>query len=302
MGNCGTVLGMTPKKIVAALVGLLTLTLNTTAARAVTPTTATYTYDTTGDTLAATYRPGLHDQQWVMTIHGGGWDSGSPASVQPAVDVYSAAGYAVFNIAYPLANGTTVHWPEQLAAVEDARDWIRTHASTFGINPDQGAIYGFSAGGMIAATVGLQGQGITAIVTASGVLQPQRIQDDLATQAHPEDFPLTAKEIQTANSEAETVGCGYTDTTPTCVAAWQAFEPQTYITPTSPPIWMNVGDADAAVPYRQDGAFGYWMHQQTRTATTTVVPGLDHTPVVLFDGATRQAAMLSFVHTQTVAP
>lgn len=92
----------------------------------------------------------------VLLIHGGGW-TGSDGRWQmaPIAKQLARRGYVVLNITYRLA-------PKYIypAPVDDAREairWMRSHATENGIDPTRIAVYGYSAGGYLAAMTGYQG-------------------------------------------------------------------------------------------------------------------------------------------------
>jgi acetyl esterase/lipase len=108
------------------------------------------------------HRPASRDdlRPAVILIHGGGWTQGYDdrnGMEQPARDL-AAADYVAFNVAYRLMDGTPGYnvWPAQLDDVQLAVRWIRANAEEHGVDPERIGSYGFSAGGQLAAMLGLR--------------------------------------------------------------------------------------------------------------------------------------------------
>jgi len=87
----------------------------------------------------------------VVWVHGGAWRGGSKAnpSVQPLTD----SGYAVASVDYRLS--TVAQFPAQIHDIKAAIRFLRANASQLGINAEKIAISGGSAGGHLAALVGV---------------------------------------------------------------------------------------------------------------------------------------------------
>ena len=95
----------------------------------------------------------------VVFIHGGGWVEGDRSQAASKVPTLLDRGYAVASLDYRLADEAV--FP---AAVQDAKAavrWLRAHASEHGIDPDAIAVWGESAGGHLAAMVGVTGDQAT---------------------------------------------------------------------------------------------------------------------------------------------
>ncbi len=95
------------------------------------------------------------DGPWplVVCLHGGGWISGDKSNMHEVAPEFVQAGYAVACPSYRLA---PLHrFP---AAVEDTQAFVRyarENASALGIDPNRIAALGTSAGGYLAAMLGL---------------------------------------------------------------------------------------------------------------------------------------------------
>ncbi len=90
----------------------------------------------------------------LVQIHGGGWVVGDKREQGlPLLNHMAANGWVGFNVNYRL--GPKHHYPDHLVDVKTAITWIRERADQYGIDPDRIAVTGGSAGGHLAALVGL---------------------------------------------------------------------------------------------------------------------------------------------------
>lgn len=84
----------------------------------------------------------------LIIIHGGGWTQGDKSEFTPFVDTLKRRlpGYAIFNINYRLANGTTNFFPTQENDVKSAIEFIYNKRSEYRLS-DKFVLIGASAGG-----------------------------------------------------------------------------------------------------------------------------------------------------------
>ena len=99
----------------------------------------------------------------VLVLHGGGWSSGDRSEGRTVSHALAAAGFLVVSSDYRLAPAH--HFPAQLADVQVALRWIRTHAAAMGGDPTRIALLGRSAGSQLALlTAANSDSGIAAVV------------------------------------------------------------------------------------------------------------------------------------------
>ncbi|HEY0133689.1 MAG TPA: alpha/beta hydrolase [Nannocystis sp.] len=90
----------------------------------------------------------------VLQIHGGAWVLGfKEYQGIPLLSHLATQGWVGFNIDYRLSPKAS--FPEHLIDCKQALAWIREHADEYGIDPDFIVVTGGSAGGHLAALVGL---------------------------------------------------------------------------------------------------------------------------------------------------
>lgn len=271
----------------------------------------TYDYAGAGDserTVDVYSEPGADTGRWMVTLHGGSWAAGYKANADEASRIFQAAGFTVFNVEYRKTSdygaNTGVPWARQRDDVLDAVEWIKGHAGQFGIDPDRGAIYGFSAGGHLAASVGLQGNGsarFDAIVSASGVLQPDRVW--YVAHSDPDvgyagDFP-TSPNKNLAGWAAVAMRCPLLTTWADCSSRWYDFRPDKKISPDDPPMMIFQGTTDPSVPPATGRSFDYWLGQEGVPSTLIECVGWGHNEACALDGGWRQQQMIDFVREET---
>jgi acetyl esterase/lipase len=90
----------------------------------------------------------------IMQIHGGSWVMGDKREQGwPLLSHLAANGWVCFNLNYRLSPGAT--FPDHLVDLKAGLAWIREHADQWGIDRDFIAVTGGSAGGHLAALMGL---------------------------------------------------------------------------------------------------------------------------------------------------
>lgn len=87
----------------------------------------------------------------LIFFHGGGWHSGTPDQFYPQCRYFALRGLVTFSVEYRTIKRFTNSPKECVADGKSAVRWIRQHAAELGVNPDQLAVGGGSAGGHIAA-------------------------------------------------------------------------------------------------------------------------------------------------------
>jgi acetyl esterase/lipase len=100
------------------------------------------------------YQPdGVEPTPAVLLIHGGGWTGKDGRwQMEPIARQLAQSGYAVLNVTYRLA--PKYHYPAPVDDMRQALRWLREHAAEENIDPSRIAVFGYSAGGYLAAMVG----------------------------------------------------------------------------------------------------------------------------------------------------
>lgn len=100
----------------------------------------------------------------IIAIHGGAWQIGDKSWGEQVAEEFTSRGYVVFSINY--RHAPDHRWPAQLEDVTAAYNYFKGTAAVWKINPDRITAFGISAGGHLAAHLGLR-EGIP-FMTANG--------------------------------------------------------------------------------------------------------------------------------------
>lgn len=99
---------------------------------------------------AGTKRPAM------VLFHGGGWVGGQPTQFNDFAQLLAERGIVAVQVEYRLLDRKNQDPP--IICIQDAKSamrWVRSHANEFGIDPDRIGAGGGSAGGHLAAFVGM---------------------------------------------------------------------------------------------------------------------------------------------------
>ena len=124
------------------------------------PTEVVYKHTAQGDLQLFCFQPTDDKSKGAcpaaVWIHGGGWTGGTCESFFPMARYTTARGAASFVVQYRLANTNgTVTVADCVADCKSAVRYLRSHAAELGIDPYRIAVIGESAGGHLAACVGV---------------------------------------------------------------------------------------------------------------------------------------------------
>lgn len=89
----------------------------------------------------------------VVWVHGGGWRFGNRRIAPDLSRFFAQSGFAMAAVDYRLTNRAI--FPAQIEDLKTAIRWLRSVASTYGLDRDRIGVMGASAGGHLAALAGL---------------------------------------------------------------------------------------------------------------------------------------------------
>jgi acetyl esterase len=95
----------------------------------------------------------------IVCIHGGGWSGGDPQLFFPHSRYFASRGMVAFSISYRLTTREGVTPGDCIEDCKSAVRYIRKNADRLGIDPNRIAILGDSAGGHLAACLGVMDGG-----------------------------------------------------------------------------------------------------------------------------------------------
>jgi acetyl esterase/lipase len=203
----------------------------------------------------------------IVYVHGGGWIGGdedllSPTQPHIVTSLAAEQGWTVFSIRYRLAPDPDVPgdagapFPAALLDVNQAVRWVKANASRFGIDPAKVVVYGWSAGGHLAALLGttwnepaLQPTSLSnrlaavsprpaAVVSIAGPLDPK---------AWGDSNPDRANIFSGGAVIASFAGCAGSWYTSCSASQLRAIDVSTYADRADPAMYIAHGDLDGIV-------------------------------------------------------
>jgi len=201
----------------------------------------------------------------VVLIHGGGWVSGR-RDAEREINIGSTLarhGYVVMSIDYLLSDKKQAVWPTNLWDCKTAVRWLRVNAPRLGVDADRIGVMGGSAGGHLAAMVGLT-----------------RPEDGLDPVAPFGEISCRVKCCVDFYGIADVPT--YHDATmlgKTFAAAPELYRlasPVTYVRSNSLPVLICHGTADTTVNPKQSELFDVTLTRAGVTHHLEVIPGAVH--------------------------
>jgi acetyl esterase/lipase len=95
----------------------------------------------------------LQKKPGIVFVHGGGWRAGFRTNFTSMAIGMAERGYVAATISYRLS--PEAQYPAAIYDVKAAIRWLRKNAKKYGVNPEQIAVGGGSAGGQIASLTGV---------------------------------------------------------------------------------------------------------------------------------------------------
>ena len=237
------------------------------------------------------HRPQGDNLPLIVYVHGGGWRAGSKKDV-PIVDLYDR-GFAIASVDYRLS--TQAVFPAQVHDIKAAIRFLRAKAGLYHINATKIAIIGSSAGGHLAALVGVsngnqelegkvgehldQSSDVQVIVSFFGASNLETI----LAQSTPKgrEFRLSALKLllgDTPDKKSELA---------------KLASPVTHLDKNDPPLLLIHGDADPQMPPQQSQELAKAYESLGLSVTLIMLPGSKHGGAEFYDEE-RTASLPSF--------
>jgi pectinesterase len=173
----------------------------------------------------------------VMIIHGGGWRSGNRTQHYPLAQRLADLGYVCFTPEYRLS--TEALYPVAIYDLKSALRWIHLNAARYNVDTNKIAVLGFSAGGELAAFLGVtvgneRFEGDECNLNASSAVQAIVDMDGTLSFVHPE----SGEGDDSKKTSAATYWFGYSKKENPVL--WKEASPLTYVGKNTPPtIFIN---------------------------------------------------------------
>jgi acetyl esterase/lipase len=175
----------------------------------------------------------------IIIIHGGGWRSGNRTQHYPLAQRLADLGYVCFTPEYRLS--TEALYPAAVNDLKAALRWIRSNAKTYNIDDKKIAVLGFSAGGQLAALLGVttgnpKFEGSQCNLKSSSAVNAIVDLDGTLSFVHPE----SGEGDDTKKTSAATYWFGYSKKENPNL--WEEASPLTYVGRNAPPtLFINSG-------------------------------------------------------------
>lgn len=228
------------------------------------------------------YRPASQDRlsPLIVWFHSGAWNSLDKSCIEQAVIDQVARGYAVASVDYPLSFQAI--WPAQLEAAKTAIRWLRSHAAEYGLDPSKFIAWGLSAGGHLAAMVGVSGS-------------PAKRDDVQAVITWCAPVDLTRLSGSARQAAASLFGTGAIPDRAGAAAA----NPADGIGSDVPPFYIVQGTQDEVVGPEHGRLLAAAILARGGTAIMTEIPGYAHADI-RFNNPEHRASLNQFLN--AVAP
>ncbi|MCA9070107.1 MAG: alpha/beta hydrolase, partial [Planctomycetaceae bacterium] len=240
---------------------LLSLLLPTSQALGAKPTGEPHVYKTAGDRDLTLYvtKPtdwkATDQRPAIVFYHGGGWTGGAPGQFTEHSKYLASRGMVCVQVQYRLLDKKTMEPPTN--CVRDAKSamrWVRGHAKELGIDPDRIASGGGSAGGHLAAFVGM----------VEGQDDPQ---DDLTLSAKSNAMVLFNPVFDNGPG-----GWGHGRVKD----RYKEFSPAHNISADDPPAIVFLGSADSLIPVSTAEKFQADMKAAGVDCEVMIFPDMPH--------------------------
>lgn len=208
----------------------------------------------------------------VMYVHGGGWKMGSKSMlsmIQGPAELLRR-GFAVVAINYRL--GPDHKFPAMLEDAKCAVRFLRSHAKEFNLDPDHIGAMGDSAGGHLAALLGLTDSRAGFDGTGGWSNVPSRVQAVVDFYG-PTDFSAHTKPA--GKFERLLLRDGFGATGPDDPILQRA-SPITYVSTNAPPFLILHGDHDSLVSIQQSQELHAKLKAAGTSSTFVVITNFSH--------------------------
>ena len=166
----------------------------------------------------------------IVFLHGEGWRAGNRRQMSHFIDGVARMGYVGVTVEYRLV--PAARFPAQVEDCKAALRWLRANAANYRVDPGRIGVVGFSAGGHLAAMLGVTGENVQAVVSFFGPT-------DFSTRDWPRDL------------EREVIvpflGGSFAD----IPAVYERASPVSHVTKDSAPFLLFHGSEDELVPVDQ---------------------------------------------------
>lgn len=210
----------------------------------------------------------------IVWVHGGAWRAGSRSRVP--VLRWLEHGFAIASVDYRLS--TQAQFPAQVHDIKAAIRYLRAHSETHQFDQDKIIIAGASAGGHLAALVGVSNR-VEALEGTIG----DCLDEDSSVQAIVSFYG--ASNLQTILSQSTAHGLSVRVPALELLLGGQPEDrpelarlasPVAHVDKNDPPLWLIHGDADPQMPFKQSQELESAYKSQKLSVELDVIRGGKH--------------------------
>lgn len=227
----------------------------------------------------------------VIWVHGGGWLSNDKYAdmgyMKETIAKIINQGYALASIDYRFSTQAT--FPAQMLDCNAAISYLYEHASKYGFDTDRFALMGFSAGGHLAAMLGLANNQQVEEFYVPGTSKDFKFKAVVDFYG-PADLTLFPGAIDAKSPEGLLIGAAPLDRPDLAKTA----SPVSYVDEKDPPFLIIHGEKDDLVSPRQSHLLNSWLQVKGVETELIIVPGAPHFGVE-FDAPEVREKVLSFL-------
>jgi acetyl esterase/lipase len=213
----------------------------------------------------------------VIYIHGGAWKIGDKTNL-PDISGLRKAGIAVASINYRLLPKAI--FPAQIEDCKRAISWLRANAHAYDLDPERFGVWGYSAGGHLAALVGTTGD----IATPAWAAEQNGVSNKVSAVcvwSGLSDFLTVGQQSRsdfTLDNVSENAPVSLLIGGKPTVKVKEAREasPVFYVTDQSPPFLIVHGEEDKLVPFEQGKELADALKRHGVLCEFVPVPGTGH--------------------------
>ncbi len=220
------------------------------------------------------HRPQAENPPLIVYVHGGAWRAGSKSDV-PIAPLLEK-GFAIASVDYRLS--TQAVFPAQIHDIKAALRFLRAKAAEFRLNTEKIAIVGSSAGGHLAALVG---------VTNGHKMLEGRIGDHLDQSSRVDAIVSLYGASNLQSILAQSTEFGLTVRIPALKLLLgdvpekkpelaELASPVAHLDKSDPPLLLIHGDADPQMPYEQSREFTTAYEALKLQVKFVTLPGSRH--------------------------
>ena len=217
--------------------------------------------------------PDLRPRPVIVFFHGGGWRVGDKSEVEKrAAAIVGETGYALASVNYRLSQ--TAIFPAPIIDGKTAVRWVRANAARYNLDPRRVGAMGFSAGGHLAAMLGVTA-GVAALEDP-GMGNPRessRVQA-VCDVSGPVDLSIQTTSIIGKLSVYGELG----GTAPSKPDLVRLADPSLYVKAGDPPVLIIQGEKDGLVVTAHAQRLYAALKAKGVEATLDIVPGGGHVP------------------------